>query len=105
MNNKNEYILCAAIHYKDGGSYPHQPKNVDSGLVMAGRRHSDCIAMLSLLNGYNKSLVGRDAQGFLTSHNRWVSRSEAYLIAKAAGQLLHNLHDPANPILISEDLY
>jgi len=26
-----EYILCAAIHYKDGQVYLHQPKNVETG--------------------------------------------------------------------------
>lgn len=49
--------------------------------------------------------VVRDMQGFLTSHNRYVGRREAYDIAKNAGQLLHDLHDLSNPQLVSEDIY
>lgn len=97
-------ILCAAIHIKDGKEHVHQPKNIKDGFVICGRRHHNCYYTLSLMFG-DKNLVGRDGQGFVTSDDRFVGRKEAYLIAKEAGQLLHDLHDQSNPILISEDVW
>jgi hypothetical protein len=99
-------ILCSAIHVKDGKKYEHQPKNIDLGFVVCGRRHHNCSYTISLMgNPEYKNMAGRDGQGFLTTDDRFVSRKEAYLIAKEAGQLLHNLHDISNPILISEDVW
>ena len=102
-----EYILCSAIHYNDGKEHVHQPKNITSGIVIAGRRHHNCITTLSALVGdeYDKKLAGRDAQGFITNTDRFVTRKEAYIIAEKAEQLLHNMHDKTNPILISEDVW
>lgn len=99
-------ILCSAIHVKDGKKYEHQPKNIDLGFVVCGRRHHNCFYTISLMgNPEYKNMAGRDGQGFLTTDDTFVSRKEAYLIAKEAGQLLHNLHDISNPILISEDVW
>lgn len=39
---KEPYIICAAVHYNDGNNYPHQPINIGSGIVIAGRRHHNC---------------------------------------------------------------
>ena len=105
MENK-EYIICSAIHYDDGKEYVHQP-NVITGIVVAGRRHHNCIMTIAtLMDGkHDVKLVSRDAQGFLTNTNRFVSRKEAYVIAKEAGQLLHNMHDETNLILCSEDIF
>lgn len=101
-----ERILCSAIHVKDGKKHEHQPKNIDSGFVVCGRRHHNCFYTISLMgNPEYKNMAGRDGQGFLTNTDKFVSRKEAYLIAKEAGQLLHNLHDISNPILISEDVW
>lgn len=103
----NERILCAAIHFKDGQSYEHQPTNIESGLVITGYRHCNCYATLAALTGdhIKKVNIGREGQGFLTNLNRYVDRKEGYRIAKEAGQLLHNMHDPNEPILVSEDMY
>jgi hypothetical protein len=111
-----EYILCASIHFDDGIKHDHQPKNIETGFVVCGRRHHNCYmtlksigdvigfehAIKTMINGIENK---RDGQGFLTNLDRHVDRKEGYLIAKKAGQLLHNLHDATNPILISEDLY
>ena len=43
MNNKQEYILCAAVHYNDLGMYARQPKNIETGYVICGCRHDNCI--------------------------------------------------------------
>ena len=104
MDRKVEYILCAAIHYKDNRVYPAQPTNIDTGIVALGYRHKNCYDAMTIL-GYDMQLVNRTHQGFLTSHNRYVDRKEAYQIAKNAGQLLMNLDEQEQPELISENLY
>jgi len=48
------YIICAAIWFKDGNKYSHQPRNVDSGLVVCGRRHHNCFLTAFELNGGKK---------------------------------------------------
>jgi hypothetical protein len=105
-----EYILCAAIWVQDGKWYPHQPKNIGSGMVIAGRRHHNCFATL-LLAGEGKKIHlltdGDKGQGFITNTNRYVDRKEGFKIAKAANQLLNpNLYSTTEEnILTSEDLY
>lgn len=100
------YLLCAAIWFKDGKKYRHQPKNVDSGIVVCGRRHHNCFLTAYELNGGKKTVenigddVNRILQGFITSDDRFVDRKESAKIAFEAGQTAVE-HDH----LISEDLY
>lgn len=107
MSNQNERILCAAIHIDDGIQHLHQPVNILSGFVVAGRRHHNCIYTASLLAGSDlriqHAMKQRDNQGFLTSHDRYVSRSMALLIARKENQLLQP--ELISEILTSEDLY
>lgn len=110
-----EFILCAAIHFNDGKKHQHQPNNIESGFVVTGRRHHNCYATLGAIAdsiGLEERIrllidkADRDQQGFITSTNRYVSRSEAFKIAKANNQIYHKMHDNnAEGILISEDLY
>jgi hypothetical protein len=120
MNNKNpnnpkinkgdckvsiSYIICAAIWFKDGNKYEHQPKNIDSGLVVCGRRHHNCFLTAFELNGGKKieglnELEATAVQGFLTSDDRFVNRKEAGQIAFDAGQI-----NKLKNCLFSEDLY
>ena len=89
-----EKILCAAILYK--------------GHPIAGRRHSDCYETLMKLLPDEENVPGRDEQGFLTTHNRYVSREDGWDIAKKHNQIIvgENLGDPNQPrMLISENLY
>ena len=120
MNNKNPqnpklgigdiristpYIICAAIWFKDSNKYSHQPKNVDIGLVVCGRRHHNCFLTAFELNG-GKRIEGlseanaKAVQGFLTSDDRFVDRKEAGQIAFDAGQI-----PKLTDCLLSEDLY
>lgn len=109
MKKKPEYIACSAILYDDGHSYPHQPVNVQTGIVICGLRHHNCITNASIHLGdrYNKNLIGRGNQGFLTSENRYVNRKEGFKIALSNKQIIHNFYDESNvdQILCSEDLY
>lgn len=100
-SKQKEYILCAAIHYQDGKEYPHQPKNVKSGIVACGRRHHNCITTLAFLLGdkYDVHFIAK-GDGFLTSKDRFVSRKEGAKIAYKAGQI-----DKEQRTMFSEDLY
>jgi hypothetical protein len=120
MNNKNpqnpklgigdvrvstSYIICAAIWFKDGNKYSHQPRNVDSGLVVCGRRHHNSFLTAFELNG-GKKIEGlneanaKAVQGFLTSNDIFVDRKEAGKIAFDSGQI-----PKLTNRLFSEDLY
>jgi hypothetical protein len=109
MNGRKEFIVCSAILYDDGNKYPQQAVNIQTGLVICGLRHHNCITNASIMLGekYNKNLIGRDNQGFLTSFNRYVNRKEGFRIALKNKQIIHNLFDESNvdQILCSEDLY
>jgi hypothetical protein len=103
-----ERILCAAILYDDKIKHPHQPKNIETGIVICGRRHNNCYTILAGLLGNieGKKSVGREGQGFITSLDRFVSRSEAFKIAKKQNQIYHECYkDDDEGVLISEDLY
>lgn len=103
-------ILCAAVHFDKSFAYagpsgldrePPRPANIDSGVVVAGRRHGDCWAIyLALTEGDRVRAI----EGFLTVANRFVDRAEAFQIAKAAGQLLSHVGLNGD-YLISEMLY
>jgi len=109
ITKKKEYILCAAIWYKD---IPLQkviegvlPKNCDRGLVVLGHRHGQCMWTMSSLTGLRTCTFGEDCsgeheQGFLTNTNRFVDREEGGQIAFDAGQT-----EDLRTTLYSEDLY
>ncbi len=104
-----ERILCAAIWYKE---IPLKktidgvlPKNCDSGIVVTGHRHGQCIWTVLSLTGlrtvtHAKDGVGEHEQGFLTNKNRFVNRKEAAIIAFGANQITE-----PKETLYSEDLY
>lgn len=113
-----EYILCAAIWYQDGKKYDEQPKNIESGFVVAGRRHSNCYMTVVAIAGIEKAVQKKLEnvafqmdrkmhQGFITNLDRYVGRAEAYQIAKDSNQIKFGAAaiDKENQILISENLY
>jgi len=114
-----ETILCAAIHIDDGKEHVHQPKNIQTGFVITGRRHHNCYATMAVIAKVAQledvvtikgliNKINRDQQGFITSEDRFVNRKEAFKIAVREKQLMNpKLYDFNNPdqILVSEDLY
>jgi len=100
-----EYIICSAIWFKDGNTHEHQPKNINSGFVICGRRHHNCyITAHILLNTESLEWTELDntaIQGFLTNTDRFVDRDEAFEIAKNVGQV----KSKKKKLLFSEDLY
>jgi hypothetical protein len=110
MENKPEYITCAAIWYKDLPTQTFPPKNIDKGIVVCGHRHNHCIDIMRSLAQlrtvqFSPDGVGESIQGFMTSKNRFVDRQEAMGIAKTTGQVDEtNLGNPMIG-LFSEDIY
>lgn len=100
-----EFILCAAIHFQDGKK--SEVKGIESGTVICGRRHSDCYQALSNLIGDQAfRSVNCDGQGFITSENRYVSRAEAWRMAKENNQIKFGPCSEFDQMeLISENLY
>lgn len=96
-----ERILCAALLY--------------NGNIVSGYRHSDCYQTIANVLGIdtccddwtNKipNMPGRNEQGFLTSKNRYVNRTEGFNIAFNANQLILPYKEGQEKILTSEDLY
>lgn len=103
-----EYILCAAIWYKDIplvkpsvlDNRGIRPYNIDRGIVFCGWRHPNCIYQKYAITGLRDAESGENEQGFLTNKNRFVNREEAAIIAFNAGQITKELNT-----LYSEDLY
>jgi hypothetical protein len=79
---------------------PKSPKNINTGVVVCGYRHSDCFFIADALypTGWEKAYTV--TQGFLTSKNRFLNRQDAAKIAYMAEQV-----DELAETLISEDLY
>lgn len=111
VNDTNEeYIVCAAIWYKELPTQRLLPTNVDKGIVVCGHRHGHCIDIMRSLGTlrsvtFGPDSVGEHEQGFLTSTNRFVDRLEAVEIAVKQGQVYRNILINPNVGLFSEDIY
>ena len=106
----NEYIICAANYYNDGIEHHHQPRNIEIGFVVCGRRHHNCITTFAMIVGFPYDEKGievmrTEEQGFLTNTDRFVDRLEALEIARKANQLKPD--ERVNEVigLYSENLY
>jgi hypothetical protein len=106
MADKEEYILCAAIWYKDFPTSVFKPGNISKGVVLCGHRHTDIIHQHVSLMQKRQAEMGKYVQGFLTNTNKFLNRSEAMKVAIAANQLLEGsrFKEEGNE-LYSEDLY
>ena len=94
------YVICAAIWFHDDKKHEHQPKNVDKGFVVAGRRHHNCYITAFILLGESIAGKMKATQGFLTSDDRFLDRKEAGKLAHETGQI-----KKLTNCLFSEDLY
>ena len=106
----NEKIICAAVWYKELEQKKEMPeccylpKNIKEGIVFCGYRHAQCIYTKVAITGLRDAESGENEQGFLTSHNRFVSREEALTIALKENQVI-DLSQVTGDRLFSEDLY
>lgn len=96
MPHTKERILFVAIIYNDRAAsvdwYVPIQKRVLIGTT--GARHND------IIRNAHRSCLEHDAQGFWTSHDRFVDRKEAAKIAFEAGQIPEEKSE-----LFSEDLW
>ena len=110
---EQEYVICAAIWYKDGTEAPRGmiAQNISSGVVIGQWRHGNCINVRATNPLWNsKKLAERldretcqipmteekpggecdgfeEVDGFLTSEGRFVDRWQGMKIAYEAGQV------------------
>ncbi len=90
-NPKPEVCVCAAV-------------KADDGEVVRGKRHCDCIK--TIIKGLDKCpLSSSDAQGFVTSLGRFVTREEGRRLQDAAGIPSKAAGGYRRDTLFSEDLY
>lgn len=108
IDNTKEYIICAAIWYRNGKHYPFQNiYGIDNGFVIGSFRHPMAIAVcpenpymqdIKLNRGeaalpfeWGKEWANcsgkQTVQGFITSLGRFVDRKEAFKLALGAGQI------------------
>jgi hypothetical protein len=114
MKEQSEKIICAAVWYKNfklKEEIPHNsfaPKNIDTGIVICGHRHHNCFYTMIVITGLTDMEIenqsGEIIQGFLTSKNRFVDRTEALEIALRENQVI-DLNEVRGDRLFSEDLY
>ena len=109
IDNSKEYILSAAIWYKDGTEAPRGfiAQNIDSGVVIGQWRHGNVINIRATNPLWNaKKLAERrgeapmeinkhedtlpyfdEVDGFITSKGRFVDRWQAAELALLCGQI------------------
>lgn len=98
MDNRKEYILCAAIARKiPRNCSPYHEGTNDIVNIELGYRHHDIFARFG-----DEKVLSEHSQGFYTSRGRFVSRKEAMQIAIECGQVDKAQEGRA---LYSEDLY
>lgn len=85
-----EIVICAAV------------KTI-TGEIFRGHRHADCF--LAIRNAGRKIDSSADAQGFITSSNRFVTRLEGRKLQDAAGIPSVAEDGYQGNTLYSEDLY
>ena len=100
---KDEYILCAAIHFDDGVERDIKELDGKTGFVVTGFRHSNAWYSANQFAKHSHLVSLHKEDGFLTNRNRFVGRIEAGQIAFIAKQIQHPVMHPLG--LFSEDLY
>lgn len=90
-NIQKEIVICAAV-------------KTTVGIPIRGHRHADAIWTIKRMGA--KPSSSPNAQGFITSRNRFVNRQLGYILQKKAGieSAAPEGYDPSEE-LYSEDLY
>ena len=91
-NTRPEIVICSAV-------------KATNGQIFRGHRHSDCFR--AIVDRMLTPDGNPEAQGFITSSNRFVGREEAYRIQRAANIPSADKEEgyTKGPCLYSEDLY
>ena len=85
-----EICICAAVKSTDG-------------TIFRGHRHGDCMVTIQNLNKYVDTVI--NAQGFITSKNRFVTREEGRILQDKANIKSADPEGYRGKTLFSEDLY
>lgn len=105
----NEFIICAAVWFPIDQKFEFQPDNIETGLVICGRRHGNCFHTKTLLCDSLREKIKHvtPKQGFVTNENHFVDRFDAVRIAKAANQVKADTGEllQLGDELVSEDLW
>lgn len=96
---EGRFVVCAAVRYGD--------------VIIAGARHFDPVMGSQLDRMLEDKLLEQDAlgqyeEGFIDQHSKFMTRSEAYIVALEGGQLNTRRLKRGNAgstELFSEDLY
>ena len=93
MSNINppRMIVCAAIRNKDGR-------------IICGARHYDGIMHRQVLSSSDNWKINKIEQGFIDQKGVFLTREDAFLVAKEANQIIRDCGDD-NGKLFSENLY
>jgi len=73
--------------------------------IWTGKRHSNVISSIIKDTGIKTVTHNEFIQGFVDNDGNFFNRKDAFIIAKACGQLLSEKDPWAAPTLMSEDLY
>lgn len=91
-NGKTEYVMAAAVWINDGNDAYFCPFNIDKGYVVSGWRHVQCWGSIWAITGKRQCEFGRKGvnweDGFLTTKNRFLNRTEALALVIENGQLV-----------------
>lgn len=94
-------ILAAAIKY--------EIEETGDTVILCGARHGNIFDQLPALGFGPRKGYKEIEQGFIDTHNNFLTRKEAYEHAKACGQLcemvIYEREKSGNKNLISEDLW
>lgn len=90
QGREEEVCICAAVKTTDG-------------YIVRGHRHADCIR--SIKNMELKMSNSPEAQGFITSRNRYVTREQGRKLQDKAGIPSADKGGYMKGTLFSEDLY
>lgn len=94
-------VVCAATRFKS--------RRTNVTIVIPSVRHWDYYthAYLDELTNSDSTVWEEESQGFLDNKGNYLTRTEAWKVAKAAGQIIHRCggDDRNGGTLYSENLY
>jgi len=103
--NQPEKVLCAATHYLDFPKPAQGCSNIEKGIVLCGKSHSDIIQQHVVLCNKTQHEMGLFEQGFVTTENRFIGRKEAFIMAAFNSQITEEGLRRGGDNLYSEFLY
>lgn len=67
LSQGKPYIICAAIWFNDGREHIHQPRNIEKGFVVCGRRHHNVYLTVADIKDvdYKEYEYCEEVQGFM----------------------------------------